>query len=88
MGFMIKAKKMVDPSIIHAKAERKKQRILRDIYKIQKQGRKLKPIDELILKPDIRKDIASNRRARKENGTNLSFEESERRYYLLKEYQL
>ncbi|KAL5020074.1 hypothetical protein ScPMuIL_002966 [Solemya velum] len=78
----MKKRKKVDPAQVHAREMRKKKRLERMIKRLEKFARKLKPIEEIAGDPKIRREISLRQRER----TALSFEESESRARLHKEW--
>ncbi|XP_064599318.1 large ribosomal subunit protein mL40-like [Liolophura sinensis] len=78
----MKKKKKVDPQLLIAKEQKKKRRIEKQIRRLEKFSRKLKPVDEISGDIKLRKELEFRKRDRPV----LTFEESERRALLQKEW--
>lgn len=79
-----KAKKRIDPALLAAKEGRKKKRLERDIKKMERLGRKLKPIEEL--EPDRALAKETSLRKRPLGKTNKEQEDDE--HFLKKEWSI
>ncbi|XP_065353894.1 large ribosomal subunit protein mL40 [Cloeon dipterum] len=82
MAEPLKKKKRIDPAVLRAREERKKKKIEKQIRRLEKNSRQLKPIDELEIPPAVYDTL--KQRARK--PTIISHEEMEERALLLKEW--
>ncbi|XP_074034373.1 mitochondrial ribosomal protein L40 [Leptinotarsa decemlineata] len=78
----LKKKKRLDPAIIRAREERKKKKIEKQIRRLEKHARQLKPIEEC----EVPLDISENLGKRKRNLPEISEEILEKRVDLLKRW--
>lgn len=78
----LKKKRKVDPAVVKMREDRKKRKIEKAIRRLQKLALQLKPVDELI--PN--KKLLQEKQQRTRRLPELSFEESERRALLQKEW--
>lgn len=77
-----KAKKRVDPALLMLKENRKRKRLEKEIKKLEKFGRRLKPIEELEPDRSISKELA----LRKRKVENYTKEENDEAFVLKKEW--
>lgn len=82
MAEPMKKRKKTDPGLLLAKENKKIKRLEKDMKRIAKFGRKLKPIQEIIGTVYVRKNAEKFKRVNEP----LSFEESEYRALLMKEW--
>ncbi|XP_045776219.1 39S ribosomal protein L40, mitochondrial [Maniola jurtina] len=78
----LKKKKKVDPAIIKAREDRRRKKLEKQIRKLQKNARQLKPIEEI--EPPLH--LMDQMGKRKRPAVILSAEETEARALLLKEW--
>jgi large subunit ribosomal protein L40 len=58
----LKAKKRLDPQLVKQKEDRRKRKIEKEIKKLEKMGRKLKPIEELRADQSLLKELDQRKR--------------------------
>ncbi|EFN83438.1 39S ribosomal protein L40, mitochondrial [Harpegnathos saltator] len=81
-GEPLKRKKRLDPAIIKARLDRKKKKIEKQIRRLEKVAKQLKPISEI----EIPFKLVDERKQRLRNSSPLSAEEVESRVLLQKEW--
>ncbi|XP_076438414.1 large ribosomal subunit protein mL40-like [Babylonia areolata] len=81
-GAPMKKKKKVDPSVLLARENKRKKKIEKQMKRLEKFGRRFKPIEEIEGDLKIRRELEMRRRPAEE----LAFEEKERRALLHKEW--
>ncbi|KAL8598376.1 hypothetical protein ACOMHN_032653 [Nucella lapillus] len=81
-GAPMKKKKKVDPAVLLTRENKKRKKIEKQMKRLEKLGQRLKPIEEIEGNPKIRREIEKRRRPLVE----LSYEETERRALLHKEW--
>ncbi|KAK7499884.1 hypothetical protein BaRGS_00008975 [Batillaria attramentaria] len=81
-GSPLKKKKKVDPAVLLARETKRKRKIERQMRRLEKLGRRLKPVDEIEGDPKLRNELQLRRR----EPAVLTFEESESRALLQKEW--
>ncbi|XP_014768408.1 39S ribosomal protein L40, mitochondrial [Octopus bimaculoides] len=83
-GMPMKKKKRTDVQLVMAREQRKRKKIEKQIKKLEKYSQKLKPIEEVQISSQLRKEINLRYRAKPK----LSFEESENRMLLKKAWSV
>ncbi|GLH07650.1 39S ribosomal protein L40, mitochondrial [Gryllus bimaculatus] len=78
----LKKKKRIDPAILKAREERKKKKIEKQIRRLEKNARQLKPIEEV----EVPWILIDEKSTRMRNVTSLSQEQEEERALLVKEW--
>ncbi|KAK7105752.1 hypothetical protein V1264_017091 [Littorina saxatilis] len=81
-GAPMKKKKKVDPAVLMQRETKRKKKIERQMKRLEKFGRRLKPVDEIDGDPKILSQI----RLRRRPPAVLTFEEGERRALLQKQW--
>ncbi|XP_026494389.2 large ribosomal subunit protein mL40 [Vanessa tameamea] len=78
----LKKKKKLDPAIVKAREERRRKRLEKQIRRLEKNARQLKPIEEI--EPPLH--LLDEMKKRKRPAVNISEEEQEARALLLKDW--
>nr|XP_026494389.1 39S ribosomal protein L40, mitochondrial [Vanessa tameamea] len=78
----LKKKKKLDPAIVKAREERRRKRLEKQIRRLEKNARQLKPIEEI--EPPLH--LLDEMKKRKRPSVNISEEEQEARALLLKDW--
>ncbi|KAL0111890.1 hypothetical protein PUN28_013238 [Cardiocondyla obscurior] len=82
LGEPLKRKKRMDPAIIRAREERRKRKIEKQIRRLQKQAKQLKPVSEL----EIESKLIDEKQQRLRKLPSISEEQKESRILLQKEW--
>lgn len=81
-GVPMKKKRKVDPQLVIMREQKKKRKIEKQIRRLEKYAQKLKPIEEIQISNQLRQET----KLRQRQNTVISFEESEERVKLVKQW--